>query len=123
MAEIDIKIKNLPQIKAAFGRSPMLMTRELNKAIQLSVYSLERDSKINTPVDTGLLRASHITYFRPLQGEIEVVAEYAPFVHEGTKFMKGRPYLRKAVEKNNEKIQDYFTTAVDNVLKAIGRAT
>lgn len=123
MPDVKITIKNLPQIKAAFSRSPMLMTRELSKAIALSVYEVGKESRINSPVDTGKLRASHYERIGNLQGEVGTNTDYDIFVHEGTKFMSGRPYLRQAVEDSEEKIDKNFTRAVQNVLDAIGRAT
>lgn len=123
MPQISVRITNLAEIRAAFSKSPVLMTRELNKAIKTSIYAIERDSKINSPVDTGRLRSSHQSRFSSLRGELEPTAEYAIYVHEGTRYMRARPFLLQAVESNDEKVQRYFTDAVDNVLEAIGRAT
>lgn len=127
MPDVKITIKNLPQIKAAFNRAPMLMTRELSKAIALSVFEVGRGSRLNVSnkmvnVQTGQLRASHYERIGNLQGEVGTNTEYDIFVHEGTKFMSGRPYLRQAVEDSEEKIDKNFTHAVQNVLDAIGRA-
>lgn len=123
MPEIAIKITNLPQIKRAFGMAPTLMTAELNKAIQKSVLRISYDSRRLTPVDTGRLRASTYEKFGQLQGEVGTNTTYDIFVHEGTRFMAGRPYLRKSVEMNNSNVQGYFETAVQVVLDKIGRAT
>lgn len=123
MAEISIRITNLPQIKMAFGKSPILMARELNKAIQRTVLQIGRDSRAGTPIDTGRLRSSTYESFGNLMGEVGTKTNYDIFVHEGTRFMKARPYLRKAVEKNQENIDSNFTSAVQNVLDQIGRET
>lgn len=123
MAEVEIKIKNLAQIKAAFNKSPLLMIRELNKTIQTVVYKIGRGSRENTPVDTGRLRASHYERFGNLRGEVGTNTAYDIFVHEGTKFMKERPYLRRAVEGNQSIVDREFKGAVDRVLDDIGRAT
>lgn len=123
MPEIAIRIKNLPQIKAAFAKSPLLMMRELNAAIQRSIFTIGRDSRQFTPVDTGRLRASTYERFSNLRGEVGTNTEYDVFVHEGTRFMRGRPYLRNAVNKNDQSIQRYFTDAVQRVLNQIGGMT
>lgn len=122
MADIQIKITNLPEIRSAFRQSPVLMTRELNKAIKSTTVLVQRRSMMNTPVDTGRLRASHYTKFSPLRGEVGTNTEYDIFVHEGTRFMKSRPYLRKAVEGSPE-IDGFFTDAVNSVLSEIGKRT
>lgn len=123
MPNISIKIKNLPQIKAAFGKAPRLMTDALNKAILDTTRRIEQASRINTPVDTGTLRGSHYRRFANLKGEIGTNTNYDTFVHEGTRFMKGRPYLRMAVDSNEQNIDRFFTDAVQNVLDEIGRTT
>lgn len=123
MPAISITIKNLPQIKAAFGSAPRLMARELNLAIRKTVLTIEADSKRNTPVRTGRLRASTYDRFSNLKGEVGTNTDYDRFVHEGTRFMKGRPYLRMAVQSNESNTDRFFTDAVNSVLVQIGKAT
>lgn len=123
MPAISIRITNLEAIRSAFAKSPVLMTRELDKAIKTSVFAIERDSKLRTPVDTGRLRSSHQSTFTPLKGVLEPTAEYAIYVHQGTRYMKGRPFLLEAVQGNEVKVQQNFKDAVQNVLDQIGRAT
>lgn len=119
---IEIKITNLPEIRAAFSKAPHLMRKELNTAIKKSVLTIQRQSMINTPVLTGRLRASTASIFGDLKGEVGTHTDYDIFVHEGTRFMKARPYLRDAVEESNEVVEEFFTKAVDNVLSDIGKS-
>ena len=121
MAIVNVTIKNLPQIQAAFKKAPALMAVELETAIATSIFLIQADSMRNSPVDTGFLRASHQTTFTPLRGELEPVANYTIYAHEGTRFMPARPFLADAVDSNEDKIDKVFTKAVDNVLAKIGR--
>lgn len=123
MAEIAIKITNLPQIKAAFGKAPQLMARELNLAIKTSVFTIQRKSMINTPVDTGRLRASHRSRFNFLRGEVSTNTNYDYYVHWGTRYMDARPYMLSAVANSEMEVNQMFTKAVDNVLNKIGKMT
>ncbi len=120
---VNVDIKNIGDIRRAFTKAPVLMARELNKAIATAVVMVERDSKINTPVDTGVLRASTYTTLKSLYGEIGTNTSYDIFVHEGTRHFKGRPYLRMAIRSNQVSIDRLFTTAVNNVLHEVGRET
>lgn len=122
MARVNITIKNLPEIRRAFSKAPQLTVKYVNRAIARSLLKIERDSKLNTPVDTGYLRASHTTRLSSLRGEIEPVAQYAIYVHEGTRFMRSRPFLLDAVNENERYVQDEFEKAVQNVLDDIGRS-
>lgn len=123
MPDIQIKIANLPQIKAAFAKAPRLMATELNNAIRNSIKKIEFTSRENTPYDTGALRASHYMRFGSLRGEVGTNKEYDVFVHEGTYKMRARPYLRNAVRSNDSQVEMYFKNAVDKVLTEIGKQT
>lgn len=124
MAEaIGIRITNLAQIKRAFNKAPNLMRRELNIAIKKSVFTIQAGSMRNTPVLTGRLRASHRSQFADLRGEVGTHTNYDIFVHEGTRYMRGRPFLREAVESSEQPVQRFFKQAVDKVLNEIGRST
>lgn len=123
MPQVTVKIQNLAEIRRAFGQAPVLMTRNLDKAIRASVLLIERQSKINTPVRTGNLRASHQTMFSPLKGVIQPMANYAVFVHEGTRYMRARPFLRSAVESEDNQVQGQFKKAVQDTLDEIARQT
>lgn len=123
--ETNIKIVNAPQIRRAFAIAPKQMAYELAGAIKKSTFLVEGRSKIKTPVRTGFLRNSHMTRFMGgglhFQGTIEPTAQYAIFVHEGTRFMRGRPFLREAMQDSDFEIQRLFVIAVQNVLNQIGR--
>lgn len=121
MAEIAIKIKNIAAIKRAFSMAPSLMAKELNIAIREAVLIIGRRSRQNTPVDTGRLRASHYERFANLKGEVGTNTEYDIFVHEGTRFMRSRPYLRAAVASSDASTQRFFEQAVQRTLDRIGR--
>lgn len=123
MAEIKIEIKNIREIKRAFAMSPRLMASELNIAIREAVLTIGRQSRQNTPVDTGRLRASTYERFSNLKGEIGTNTEYDVFVHSGTRFMRARPYLLNAVNSSDQAVQRFFTSAVQRTLDKIGRMT
>lgn len=58
---------------------------------------VETAAKARCPVDTGRLRSS-ITWRMELDGEglvaiVGTSVEYAIYVHEGTRYMAGRPFL------------------------------
>lgn len=123
MAEIAIKISNIAEIKRAFAMAPRLMARELNTTIREVVLSIGRASRQKTPVDTGRLRASTYERFANLRGEVGTNTEYDIFVHEGTRFLRGRPYLRQSVQMQEASTDRKFTEAVQHVLDQIGKAT
>lgn len=119
--QVNVKITNLAEIKSAFSKAPLEMAKQLNLAIRASIIGIEGQSKVNTPVLTGRLRASHQTAFTNLRGEVKPTADYAIFVHEGTRYMTARPFLLEAVQEESDKVQKNFKDAVQNVLDKIGK--
>lgn len=123
MGAIEIKITNLPQIRAAFNKSPIEMRIGLNTAIRKAVLTIQGKSMMNTPVLTGRLRASTSSQFGDLRGEIGTHTNYDVYVHDGTKFMAARPYLKDAVESASGDTERFFKDAVQIVLDNIARDT
>lgn len=68
----------------------------LRAEINRLAASVERFSKQLTPVRTGALRAS--INFTPastmLQSVVSTHKDYAVYVHEGTKYMRSRPFMK-----------------------------
>lgn len=128
MSDIQIEIKNLPQIKAAFAKSPILMIRNLNIAIQGATIGVERESRYQTSgrlvnVRSNRLRSSHYSRFSNLKGEVGTNVEYDHWVHDGTKFMQARPYLQIAVLLQQPTTDKWFEKAVQKTLDQIASET
>lgn len=121
MPQVTVRIENIGEIRSAFQKAPVKTTRALNNAIRISALEIERSSKINSPVDTGYLRASHRSTFRTLYGEVMPTAKYAIYVHEGTRKMRKRPFLFNAVKSNEGRVQSVFTEKLQGVLNEIGQ--
>lgn len=131
---IAIKITNLPEIKRAFDKAPRLMKTNLNIAIRKTIFNIQgmefqQYSSLGIGIRThGLIDSIRRGAFQgELRGEVgpnvtgSPGVNYAVFVHDGTRYMRTRPFLRNAVEETNLMTQRFFTDAVDNTLGAIGR--
>lgn len=123
MADIQVKITNINQIRAAFLAAPAKMTVALNTAIKKSIFVIQAESMKNTPVKTGRLRASTRSLFAPLRGEVGTHVAYDVFVHWGTKYMKARPFLLNAVNTEQGQVDTFFREAVQNTLDSIAHET
>jgi len=149
MVQLSVKIKNLDQIQYFFRYFPVRMTKELDVAISRIILRVESDAKKLAPVNKqsggGNLRQSIRSQMTgTASGMVEVGADYAEYVHEGTrphtiviksarvlankrtnqifgkKVMhpgtKPNPFLQAAIDKNEEFINDQFDKAIQNVL-------
>lgn len=120
---VSIQITNLGAFKRAFASAPHIVAPHLDRAIKKAVASVGRRSRQLTPVDTGHLRASTRETFRPLHGEVGTHTNYDIFVHEGTRYMKARPYLRDAVQQVEPAINNIFVGELQQALDKIARMT
>lgn len=134
MSDIKIQIKNLPQIQAAFRKAPYLMASGLRDTLTTIGKTILQRSLANVPVDTGRLSRSHYMTqktYSALNYYLEVgtgapknkQAYYDIYVHEGTRYQKAQPYLKRAVDSEESNIDDAFERAVQRVLDRIGAAT
>lgn len=126
---VSVSITNIDQIQKAFKQAPDLMSAELNDAIKKSLFAIQSETILNVHPDRGiniitgglLAATERPPTFTMLKGVYDINISYAIFVHQGTRFMKARPFLKNAAESKNKAINSFFTAAVNNVLSQIGK--
>jgi HK97 gp10 family phage protein len=93
-------------------------TSKLEGAMNNAVLRVERDAKINAPVDTGALRNSIASTVETGGGAVEGIIysplEYAPYVEYGTWKMRSQPFMGPALNQNRELIIDMLKEALAN---------
>lgn len=98
MPEISIQFKpTFKKVGNAFKAIADGM--ELQRQLQIFAFDIERESKRVAPVDTGRLRASIFTSIGNLEARIKPNVNYAIYVHEGTRYMRARPFMMIGFEK------------------------
>ena len=116
---IQFKLDNrdvVAHIERALKNSPDVAERLMMDACLL----VEGDAKAKCPVDSGTLAGSikSDTDMEGTQavGYVHTDIEYAPYVHDGTSKMAGRPFLQQAINKNKDNIvrvfADYFNLTI-----------
>lgn len=80
------------------------------------------NSQKRTPVKRGHLRRSETTRMEAegKRGYLGTNIFYAPFVHNGTRYMEGRPFFEQGLEDSRSQILDILTQAGDGYLADIG---
>ncbi len=118
MIEYDITI-DTSRADAYFKALPSEIQSAIRRANIKSGLRVERESKLIAPVDTGRLRNTISPSMSVGGGGVIIGAytEYARFVHDGTRFMKGRPFLTDAVRASSVDIKDYYVEEISNALK------
>lgn len=96
-----------------FGQGSDLMRKAIGVAFARSGQTILNDMKARTPVDTGLLRSSETVATSETELRFAARTDYAVYVHEGTRYMPGRPFMREAVEAGIPTIEAEIAAAVD----------
>ena len=102
---------------AYFNGLPSKMEVAMNCAIARSAFVFEGNAKERTPVDTGRLRASIWTMTERLSATVSTNVEYARYVHEGTSFMRGRPFMRWGLEDAAGDIRGIIQDEIERALQ------
>ena len=136
MTQIKIEIKNIKEVHAALLKSPVTVSKHIDRAINRSILDVRNEAMTTTPVDSGRLRGSYEIKFSPLKGAVGPTAKYARWVHDGHKqekgryvpvlgkrlvksYVKGNPFLQRAVNYANDKVNKNFEEGLNNALAEI----
>jgi len=116
---ITMTVKGYDKLIAGLKSSESDIKNSMQKAINKIGLIAQRDIKSFTPVRTGRLQRGNQLMLGSLTAIISNNVEYGPYIHNGTKNMKGRPFMEWGVEKAMPEIQKILEDEVDSVLKAI----
>ena len=123
MPDITIKIENIDKIREAFARYPEIVGPFLRDASMKSAFAVEGQAKLLAPVDTGRLRATIGTSLgianRGITAIVSTNVFYAIYVHEGTRFMKGRPFMYQAAQRKSIDIQEIYKNQIAAALQKV----
>lgn len=108
---MEISVAFSPELKKiakAFKSSVEDVERAFRNILETAGFTVERYSKQLTPVRTGRLRAS--IGIQEVNVGLHTVrigtdTSYAFFVHEGTRFMRGRPFMREGARFAKTKLE------------------
>lgn len=107
------------ELAARIKAHPFAAVREsLMQKITLTVL---RHSQQRTPVRFGHLRRSETTRVEPggLRGWVGTNVRYAPFVHEGTRFMAARPFFEQGMQDSRGEIDRLLQESGDEYFASI----
>jgi len=121
MTSISVRIEGLDKIVAAFAKAPKVVTEEMDQALKKAILLVRAESTPETPVDKGFLINSNEESFGQLTARLQNNAPYAMFVHDGTKYMSGRPFYKRGLEKSKDSINRAFEDALKKITQRISQ--
>lgn len=121
--EQQFEIRGLEELQRDLEKAAQKLPPGLERVMGKATLVVERRAKKVVAVDTGRLRASIAPEVRRIGGEVRGIVgsnvEYAPYVELGTRYMKARPYLARALEEKKKailKILGDFVTKIANIV-------
>lgn len=91
------------------GEAPGKVGLALKNIISKVAFLVEREGKTRSPVDTGRLRASIATDLYPMTATVHTNTNYAIYVHDGTRFVRPRPFMSEAVGVVENEVEKIMT--------------
>lgn len=124
MIEMDIKVEGLSRIKDAWDKRPSLVKEYMNKAIEASVFEIEKNAvdenfQFKTPraQRTGYLQRSFkfgiIT--KDLYGAIGPTVNYARAVH------RNNPFMPRIARVSQPAIERHFGNALKYIAEGLSK--
>lgn len=145
---LSIKINGVKELEKAFKKYPVIATKEIQKAISLSTFLVQRNTRKEAPVKTGHLRRRILQSVGSLIGRVESTVNYGNFIHEGTKphiirpvrkkalFWKGaqhpvklvrhpgtkaNPFMKRGIKKSEREVSTIFQKALNNITTQLAK--
>lgn len=94
-----------------FPGAPAAMRKAIGIAFASAGKTILQDEQNRTPVDTGELRASETMTSSEEELRFLASAPHSLYVHEGTRKMGARPFMRQAVEAGVPAIESAIAAA------------
>lgn len=118
---MNVEVKGLDEIVRNFDFADETVKKHFTVAVRIATMllhgSLMRGGYV--PVLTGTMKSSIRPTILPLTATIAPHVKYAIYVHEGTKFMTGRPFMEWAVEREGKAVLQTFEDAAEKVTKEL----
>lgn len=123
---MELKVEVLPSvdvlIKKFQGAESLLITK-LKEGVLGYAYLVERGAKVFAPVDTGRMRGSIGVSYGLGSGGLSAMigphVDYAYFVHQGTRHMKGRPFMEWGLNAYRREGDKLILQKVNEALKML----
>ena len=120
--KVAIEVNGLTSLVKDFATAPAEIRKELNMAIKMAGIRIQREAKIEAPVDTGNLRSQiKFTNLNNGQGVVGSYAKYSIYVHEGTKWQRSNPFMERAIDQSKGDLDIIFNNAVRNIGKHLAK--
>lgn len=152
MGAVEVQIKGIEKLVKQMEKYPAISEKHVNRAINRSLVRILGQEKQQAPVFTGNLRDNWRLDIGRFEGSLRSNAPYSAAVHEGTrphmppisaievwarkkglnpwavaksiakKGTKANPFLKRAVEMEQENVNKEFAEALRSITKELSQS-
>lgn len=123
---LTVKLEGLVELLGGLERVKSGMADTLNKGMQEAAFIVEGDAKKqitsgpNRAIDTGYLRSSiGVQSVTPFRATVQAGANYGVYIHEGTRYMRARPFLAAGLQDAVPEIERIFGKRIQTLIEVI----
>lgn len=117
--EIEIHPKGLAELQNKMERLDSTLKRKVQQQLTDLARSIKETAQRIVPVRTGFLRSTIFAEIRDWTTKVGASAPYAAFVEFGTRRMRGRRFLTRAVGAHLPQLESLLNQVVDEALREV----
>lgn len=121
--KISVKLLGIASIIKHFSGVKERVARTIQEGMKEAAFIVEGAAKRqitsgpNRAIKTGFLRSSiGVQSILPFKATVIAGASYGIFVHEGTRFMRGRPFMQAGLKDSIPEIERIFGKRLKTVI-------
>lgn len=126
MLKINLRVLGLSRVVDHFTGMKGRLTQELGKGMQEAAFLVEGAAKRqltsgpNRAIRTGYLRSSiGVTSLTPFQARVQAQANYGRYVHQGTRYMKARPFMAAGMRDALPEMEKIFGRRLKTLIETV----
>lgn len=124
--DYGITIEGLDEFRDNLSHVASTMPNYIYRAMNEAVGDVQSSARHEAPWKTGNLKKSIMTEIQNsgLTGIVyqdSLMADYGIYQEEGTRYIKGKYFMKKGMEQNQTKIKDLFEAAIDKMVKDMAK--
>jgi len=122
---IKIELRNESAVKAALKTAPVKAAEYLTKGLHGAIFRLHEESQkaenlqFKKPTHTTRASFGKGIELKYLYGSIRPTTYYSVFVHEGTRFIKSNPFMKRIADSGEKNVNKEINNAMDAFIKNI----
>ena len=122
---VKIELRNEAQVQRALKIAPAKAAEYLTKGLHGGIFRLHEESQkadnlqFKKPTHTTRASFGKGIELKNLYGSIRPTTYYSVFVHQGTRFIKSNPFMKRIADAGEKNVNKEINNAMDAFIKSI----